>query len=300
MKNNKIKVNAHLTEACNYKCRYCFAKFEDHVNLDKNQWKQIIDNVVSSGLVHEINFAGGEPTLLPYLPELAKYVNSKGLTCTLITNGSRMDDAWIRENAGLFRSIGISVDSFSDEISAAIGRCDFHGNVQSAERIADLIFKVKFYHPKVKIKLNTVVNAINKNEVPALFLNRNDLPVDRWKLLKMSYFNDGCHENSALVISDDEFDQFVKVNLSALGVMNVHNVCNGAERYETEKGMEVVAEKVIKGAYFMIDAGGYLVDDTSNDSYRRVGERLTDMPFVDALSDLPVNLDVYNARYKAA
>ena len=296
----KIKVNMHLTEACNYKCKHCFAKFEDHINLDEEQWKQIIDNVVSSGLVHEINFAGGEPTLLPYLPELAEYVNSKGLTCTLITNGSRMDDVWIRKNAGFFRTIGISVDSFSDEISTAIGRCDCHGNVQSAEKISNIIFKIKYYHPEVKIKLNTVVNALNKNEILALFLKRNNIPVDRWKILKMSYFNDGCHENSALVISDYEYDKFIRNNLSVLGISDVSYVRNNAERFELKNGMEIIAEKELKGSYFMIDAGGYIVDDTSNDSYRRVGERLTDMSFIEALSDLPINLDVYNARYKIA
>ena len=42
--------------------------------------------------------------------------------------------------------------------------CDRFGNVQSAERTAEIIRNVKALYPAVKIKLNTVVNALNVSE----------------------------------------------------------------------------------------------------------------------------------------
>ncbi|MBR3022840.1 MAG: viperin family antiviral radical SAM protein [Oscillospiraceae bacterium] len=293
---NKIKVNIHLTEACNYHCRYCFAHFDKHVSPSKEQWKKIIDNVVDSGRVYEINFAGGEPMLVPYLNELAEYVNSKGLSCSLISNGSLMNEEWIRNYSGLFRTIGLSVDSFSEGTAAEIGRCTRRGEVQNKERIAAIIRTIKAYHPEVKIKINTVVNALNKNEVPALFLKENNLPVDRWKILKMSYFNDGCFDNSYLEVSYEEYNEFVRNNLSVIGC---NSVTEGLVLYETELIKEVVAEKEITGSYYMIDAGGYLVDDTFNSSYTRVINCLTE-PFAYGMEKLTLYDDVYNSRYRPA
>ncbi len=290
---SKIKVNIHITEACNYHCRYCFAHFDKHVSLSKEQWMKIIDNVTDSGRVYEINFAGGEPMLVPYLHELAEYVIGKGLSCSLISNGSMMTEEWIRDHAGLFRTIGLSVDSFSSDTAVKIGRCTCHGDVQTSERIAEIIHTIKRYHPEVKVKLNTVVNALNKNEIPALFMKENNLPIDRWKILKMSYFNDGCFENSSLEISLDEYYKFVRENLAVLGCSNIDE---GIVLYETDMIREVVAEKEINGSYYMIDAGGYLVDDTCNDSYTRIINCLTE-PFTDGIEKLTLYDEVYNSRY---
>ena len=290
---NKIKVNIHLTEVCNYNCRYCFAHFEKHNALSKEQWIKIIDNCSSSGLVKEINFAGGEPMLLPYLTDLAEHVNSSGLACSLITNASRMNEEWIIRYAGLFRTIGISVDSFVTETIKNTGRCTASGKIQDADRYAAIIRMIKQYHPEVKIKLNTVVNSLNKNELPADFFNEKSVVVDRWKLLKMTYFDDGCHDNSFLIVSDEEFNKFVKTNLEALGVSDYSNE---KVLYHTNDNMEIVAERNINGAYYMIDAGGYLVDDTLNSSYTRVINCL-DEPFSKGLEKLTLYADIYESRY---
>lgn len=290
----KIKVNMHLTEKCNYDCRYCFAHFGEHMKLKKEDWMKIIDNCADSGSVYEINFAGGEPMLLPYLHELAEYVNKKGMSCSLITNGSMLTEKWIKKYAGLFRTIGISVDSFSAETARETGRCTCRGEVQSAERTADSIRKIKYWHPEVKIKMNTVVNRLNRNEIPAIFMESENLRIDRWKLLKMAYFNDGCHNNAELTVTDDEYNNFVKNNLRVFGVSDISD---DKVRYETECGTEVVAEKEIKGGYYMIDAGGYLVDDTYNDSYTRVINCLTE-PLNEGIDKLTLYEDVYYSRYK--
>ena len=275
---NMIKVNMHLVEACNYSCKYCFAKFEDHKILYKTDWMSIIDNCIKSGRVSEINFAGGEPLLVPYLHELAEYVNSLGVRCSLITNGSLMTDEWIRKYAGLFRTIGMSVDTFDSETARRVGRCDRRGNVQTAERTADIIRNIKAFHPDVKVKLNTVVNALNVNENLAEFIVSEKLPVDRWKLLKMCYFNDGCHNNASLAVTDDQYREFVCSNLREFGV---YDISDDQVLYNTASGTEIVAERKLKGGYYMIDAGGRLVDDTTNDSYKSVIDCRTEQSITD-------------------
>ena len=56
IKNQKFKVNMHITEKCNYNCRYCFADFGTGgktLSLEDN--KRIVDNLIDSGIVEEIS-----------------------------------------------------------------------------------------------------------------------------------------------------------------------------------------------------------------------------------------------------
>ena len=81
---------------------------------------KIVDNCLAGADVSEFNIAGGEPMLYPGLVELAKYIRSKGVKVSLITNGSLMDESWIKNYAGLYETIGFSVDSINDETNRMI------------------------------------------------------------------------------------------------------------------------------------------------------------------------------------
>ena len=90
----KYKINLHILEAYNFKCRHCFSKFGTDETLPVEDWKKIVDNCIAVADVAEFNIAGGEPMLYPGLTELVKYILSKGVKVSLITNGSLMDEEW--------------------------------------------------------------------------------------------------------------------------------------------------------------------------------------------------------------
>ncbi|MBQ3646630.1 MAG: radical SAM protein [Synergistaceae bacterium] len=70
---NNLKINLHITEHCNFTCRYCFAPFNHRADLPIENWKKVINDLKSDGNISAINFAGGEPLLceLPQLVEVA-------------------------------------------------------------------------------------------------------------------------------------------------------------------------------------------------------------------------------------
>lgn len=289
----KFKVNLHLIEACNYRCRHCFAHFDKHNVLTPEAWKAIIDNAVGSGMVNSFNFAGGEPLLYPHLTSLAEYANSLGCKCSVITNGSYIDEEWIKNNASLFTTIGFSLDSFSPDTLRKIGRCDAKGRILELDRIKKIFTLIKKYNPDIRIKVNTVVSAVNKDENLAELIKLHELPVDRWKILRMAPFENECFSNADITITDEEYAEYISRNLAAFGLGTISdNVL-----YTTDNGMEIVCESNLNGTYIMIDAGGYLVDDTKNTSYVRV-INCAETPFPEGISRLTFDSDIYHARYQ--
>lgn len=212
----KYKINLHILEACNFKCRQCFSKFGTKTLLPVEDWKKIIDNCIAWSDVTEFNLAGGEPMLYPGLAELVKYIRNKGVKVSLITNGSLMDEEWIKNYAGLYKTIGFSVDSLSDETNKKIGRCDRSGRTIPAGMVVELCRLIRKYAPGCRIKINTVVSALNKDEVMSDFIDK--IAADRWKILRMKPFQYGSFSNLDIQVSDEEFelllcDKFVILKL---------------------------------------------------------------------------------------
>lgn len=200
----KYKINIHVLEACNFRCRQCFSKFGTKKLLPVEGWKKIIDNCIAGANVTEFNIAGGEPMLYPGLVELVQYIRDKGVKVSLITNGSLMDEEWIKNCAGMFETIGFSVDSINDETNRKIGRCDRNEKTIPAGRIVELCRLIWKYAPGCRIKINTVVSALNKNEMMFDFID--EIATDRWKILRMKPFQYGGFSNLDIQVSNEEFE----------------------------------------------------------------------------------------------
>lgn len=286
-----MKVNVHVTEKCNFHCRQCYAKFEEHLVPTTEEWMGIIDNCHASGIVNAYNFAGGEPLLYKGLNKLIKYAYSKGAAVSIITNGYLINDAWIEENAMYLDTIGFSVDSFQRDTLKDIGRCTCSGKILEVERLVDIIRKLKAVNPKLRIKINSVVSSLNKNEDLASDIIGYDLPVSRWKLLRMCPFKNDEFDNYDLAVSDMEYQEFVNRNTSTLNAVKSSEMI-----YTCDRGTEIVAEDRINGGYIMIDAGGYLVDDTLNTNYTRIIDCRTE-DFLTGIERLNLDKELYEARY---
>ena len=94
-------VNYHLWKACNMRCRHCFATFQDielqilpKGHLGREDCVLVVEALAESGF-QKINFAGGEPTLCPWLPNLIRRAKELGLTTSVVTNGSRITEEWL-------------------------------------------------------------------------------------------------------------------------------------------------------------------------------------------------------------
>lgn len=287
----KYKINLHVLEACNFKCRQCFSKFGTEKLLPMEGWKKIVDNCIAGADVDEFNIAGGEPILYPGLAELVKYIRSKGIKVSLITNGSLMDEEWIKNYARLYETIGFSVDSLDDETNKKIGRCDRNGKTIPASRIVKLCGMIRKYAPGCRIKINTVVSALNKDEVMSDFID--EIAADRWKILRMKPFQYGGFSNLDIQVSDAEFLRFVEKNRKKDRKEGGKEAGAGAELAERE----VVVEPDMRASYVLIDSNGCLLDNAVDEMTPVAVCDCLREDFADGLKKLTLDRKRYEARY---
>ena len=177
-----IVINWHLTEACNYSCQYCYAAWkrphkEKPLARDPDRSKALLQQLWSffgeprdhspslatprwTGA--RLNIAGGEPLLYEMdIRKIIRHAREVGFKVSIITNGSLLTSACAEDIAPKLSWLGISIDSSCTRTNLVIGRHDNRQRQLSLTKLADIICAARHANPNLRIKVNTVVNAIN-------------------------------------------------------------------------------------------------------------------------------------------
>lgn len=273
----KLKINYHLTQACNFGCKFCFAKYEkDFIGFEDQ--KKVIKNIAESGIFDSINFAGGEPFLVKKLPELISYSASLGLKVSVITNGYLLSDSILEDVVPNLTMLGISCHSFNEETKREIGSCTKSGKTLTNERLAEICLKVHALNESgianCRLKINSVICKPNVNEDLKAGIDSLKY-VQRWKGLRCQEFG----SNQAMLVSDAEFRHFKLVNNK--GTLNQ------------------VFENDMKDTYIMINPAGRLIKESSDGlGYTTVGSALEE-PMQNLMARYNLKFDIYKERYIA-
>ncbi len=83
------RMDLALSYRCQNDCAHCYNEERTMVELDKEGWIKVIARTWELGIPHVV-FTGGEPTLLPFLPELIAYSEGFGQVTGLVTNGRQL------------------------------------------------------------------------------------------------------------------------------------------------------------------------------------------------------------------
>jgi radical S-adenosyl methionine domain-containing protein 2 len=188
-------LNFHLTDRCNFKCKHCFINGAGR-ELTLEECKQVIDRVHEMKLFKRINIAGGEPMMVHHLQDVIDHVVSKGLKCSIITNGSLLNRDFINNNMNKLSMIGISIDSIDDAMNRMIGR-------RSIKDLFDLCDAIK--QANIILKINICVSRYNLDHDFSLMLDR--IRPDRLKILQILPAPHIANPEQ-FVVTDDEFRGF--------------------------------------------------------------------------------------------
>lgn len=241
-------VNFHLWKPCNMRCLFCFAAFDDDARsmpppryLDQSSATKIIRAIAAFGF-RKINFAGGEPTLCPWIEELICSAHSLGMTTSIVTNGTGLTDVWLSKLRGKLDWVTLSIDSVNSATNAAIGR-SVNGRPISISTYKELSSEI--LNAQCRLKLNTVVCSYNKKEVIAPFIV--EMAPERWKVFQvLPVQGQNDRHIGSISVTREEFSHF---QLKNSGVI--------------DHGIEMVVEDNhhMTGSYIMIDPRGRFFDN---------------------------------------
>ena len=239
-------VNYHLTKYCNMKCSFCYATFNDlkTIKHDFARSVKIVTALAEAGF-EKITFAGGEPTLVKELPELAKLSKELGLVTTIVTNGTNLNkQSCFEKLIPHLDWVAVSIDSICDHKNLQAGRAINGKDPLSKNDYETLLLKLKANG--VKTKINTVVSIFNVEENLSQFINT--CKPDRWKVLQALPIEGQNSQNSGkFEISKEEFEAYISRN------KNIQDATT------------VVTENIemIKGSYIMVSPEGRFFDNTA-------------------------------------
>lgn len=240
-------VNFHLWEPCNMRCGFCFATFQDvkqtilpKGHLLKDDALSIVKLLAEAGF-QKITFAGGEPTLCPWLPELIAEAKKAIMTTMIVSNGTGLSNSFLKQNREYLDWIAISIDSILPETNIASGRAISGNRPLSLAQYQLLIAQIHQFG--YNLKINTVVNRLNYLEDLNEFIRFAN--PNRWKVLQaLPIVGQNDRQIDAFKISAKEFNFF----------LHTHRYLNQLIVPETNSQ--------ILGSYVMVDPAGRFFDDS--------------------------------------
>jgi radical S-adenosyl methionine domain-containing protein 2 len=289
---SELVINWHITEVCNYQCQYCYAKWskaDKELIHDWSRTKQLLDEVYAlfdpsnlsnplrqriSWKTLRLNIAGGEPLLYrDKVLRILSYSRSKGIDTSIITNGSRLNSEFIEQLAPLISMLGLSIDCLDKDLNFQIGRADKHGQQLDLDTVAQLLERARVINPRLRLKINTVVNAINYKEDMHNLIRL--LSPQRWKVFQMLPV-----VTNELSISNKDFQFFVEKHKSLGGVMSV-------------EGNEDMSE-----SYIMVDPHGRFFQNRIGNQGYQYSRPIESVGAASAFDELRLSAETYASRYR--
>ncbi len=274
-------VNYHLWKPCNMRCDFCFATFLDieptalpkgHLGCEGSL--AIVESLAQAGF-RKLNFAGGEPTLCPWLPDLIRRAKDLGLTTAVVTNGSLISHEWLNRLDGGLDWAALSIDSVDPETLLRTGRTTRSGPMTADNYLRTIGI---LGESDIRVKVNTVVSQANLNEDMADFII--DASPERWKLLQVLPVTGQNDSNVGdLLVSAEEFRRYVERN-----------------RRVEERGVTVVPEAndLMTGSYVMVDPAGRFFDNVSG--FHTYSRPILEVGVEQALKEVSVDAGKFLSR----
>ncbi len=147
-----------LVRGCNQYCRFCSNPASGYM-LDLPTAQRQVDDFVARGYFGVI-LTGGEPSLSPIVPEVARYAADRGLHVRMITNGSQLAKDGLAER---YRDAGLSCFHVSIHTARAELE-DFLTGVKGSFALAMRALE-RLGAVGATVNINTVINKYNADHL---------------------------------------------------------------------------------------------------------------------------------------
>ncbi|RUO45946.1 viperin family antiviral radical SAM protein [Pseudidiomarina donghaiensis] len=290
IRTQELVINFHMTEACNFRCAYCYAKWNDepsnkelygHTGAVDTLLTSLANYFFASNPIQKqlgyqrvrINFAGGEPMMLgKYFSSALAKAKALGFQTSVITNGHFLRKKMMREIAPNLDMLGISFDTADELIAQSIGRVDRHKRWLSPSQLLELCNSFRSINPLGKLKLNTVINPFNACENLSPLISQ--IKPDKWKLLRVLPVHD-----ESQVISDTQYQAYINRHLPSFPNLIIED---NDDMWQS---------------YLMINPQGQFYQNVSPTSGHIQSKPILQIGVHQALSQIPFDMRAFAKRY---
>ena len=186
-----------VTSRCNLACDFCYGPVPGRDPVER---REAILSALRNCSAPVVTFCGGEPLLIRRIGEYAAMMRERGKSTVLNTNGELLRK---RLDQGLrladFDMAGISIEGSTPDVHQ-----DMRGKKADLDEVIDAA-RLVAKEPGVRLKLATVVSAVNRDDLPALARTVRDLGPDVWRLYQYSGRGDQNSGQQRHWLADDEF-----------------------------------------------------------------------------------------------
>lgn len=148
-----------LSNYCNLRCKQCFAKAirDESTIVDKSVLYKAIEKISYKQNL-SIRFGGGEPLLVPYLPELIKYCTNKKINVDITSNGLLLNDEILHRLilSGL-RELTISIDGLESTNDLLRGKGSY-------SIVNNIVIRTALLH-EISVSIGFTVTRTNYREI---------------------------------------------------------------------------------------------------------------------------------------
>ena len=275
-------VNFHLWKPCNMRCGFCFATFQD-INpeylpegyLPEEDAKLLVSNLAEAGF-DKINFAGGEPTLCPWLSDLIETAKGYGMTTSIVTNGSMITETYLDKIDGHLDWVGLSIDTLDGDTQKRMGRAVRGTHPMTEGEYLQCVNAIK--RRGIRLKINTVVTSMNWGEDLTRFI-RLAKP-ERWKVFQvLPVIGQNDDRIAEFEISRPQFESYVKRC----------RIVEGDDIHVVPESNELMT-----GSYVMISPDGRFYDNTNGK--HTYSTSILEVGVVQALKEVRIEYERFRLR----
>lgn len=190
-------LNLQITSNCDMNCKFCSDLFKYQNEREVSEILEVIDKI-PAGVIDKISITGGEPLLYSDLFTLVKELKMRGYQVSLSTNGNLLKTN--RDILNYVDEVTLPCDSGMSEKLEEMGR----DKLQLLKTINNISL-IKDVNPNVRIKISTVLNKKNIDEVENLAMIMGMLYLDEWEVHQFLPHGEGRNNIRQFLLGDREF-----------------------------------------------------------------------------------------------
>lgn len=196
--NSPLEMEITITKKCNLNCPICYADSSYYgENVEKDKILKTLE-IISEINVFHVSFGGGEPLLHPNLIEFGEYARKLNLIPSITTNGTLINEDFVKKCKNIFGRINISIDLTKDHRDDSVNN----------EKILKKISLLKKY--KIETGINHIITRTNFDDLEKIFEISKKYKVQDIFFLRIKPSGKGKERYKDLNLTKEQQKAFIK------------------------------------------------------------------------------------------